>query len=296
MHRIKLHFNDSGHPHCFHCQTQHTYSLILWYYIVHATSTKYIADNRILTLPQSLPQSWQKVTVTKCVAANLVISILYVINVAFVYTKSQKLLTAFRSAVHLSRKEIRRTSAAQVFTIVIFLLISNAISIITFTQESANVVNFLDEDQMLRVHHCNTGYHENVLISFITLLQMLCLVQAYRGRHLPGPMNNAMSLVYAILIATINFLISFPITAFLDEVDKEFARLIVVITNCIFIVLLLYGQKCYLIMFRPRKNTRHYFTQKRLEAMSSTTLPSSKRMKWTRHTFFFYKHNIYKHT
>ena len=133
--------------------------------------------------------------------------------------------------------------------------------------------SFLDDDQMIRVHYCNTGYHENILISFITLLQMLCLIQAYRGRHLPGPMNSAMSLLYSILIATINFLISFPITAFLDQVDKIFARLIVLIINCIIIVLLLYGYKCYLILFKPKKNTREYFAMKRIEAMRELSIP-----------------------
>ena len=105
---------------------------------------------------------------------------------------------------------------------------------------------------------------------FIIFLQMLCLIQAYRGRHLPGPMNHAMSLVYSILVITVNFLISFPIIAFLDQADKEFARTIVLITNCIIIVFLLYGFKCYIILFKSHKNTRQYFLQKRLEEAMST--------------------------
>ena len=232
--------------------------------------------NMILTVSSLLYLNLvQKVTIVKCIAANLIISALYVVNVAFVYAKSQKLLTAFHSSVRLSRKEIRLTSAVQIFTVVIFLLISNVISMITFTQESAEVSTYLENVHMLRVHYCNTGYHENVLISFITFLQMLCFIQAYRGRHLPGPMNNAMSLVYSILIATVNFLISFPITAFLDQVDKEFSRLIVLIINCTIIVLLLYGHKCYIAVFRPNKNTRQYFNQKRMEAMSQNVALSS---------------------
>ena len=78
----------------------------------------------------------KRVTVVKCVTTNLILSVFYVINVAFVYTKSQKLLSAFQSKVLLSRKEIHMTSAVQIFTVILFLIISNSIAMVMFTQES----------------------------------------------------------------------------------------------------------------------------------------------------------------
>ena len=208
----------------------------------------------------------KKTTMSKCIAMNLILSILYVVNVAFIYTKSQKLLMAFRASIHLTRKEVRLTSAVQVFIVALCLITANAISVVIINQAPIDVGFFLDKPQMLRIHYCDTGYHENVLISFITFLQMLCLIQAYRGRHLPGPMNSSMSLVYAVLMITVNFLVSFPIISFLDQVDKKFARIIVLIINFVVIIMLLYADKCYTIVFKPHKNTRAYFSKKRQEA------------------------------
>ena len=230
----------------------------------------------LLTIYLNLVQ--RSTNVVKCIIANLIISVLYVINVGFVYTKSQKLLTAFRSTVRLSRSEIRKTSAEQIFIVILFLIISNLIAMVTFTQQKPGIASWENKTKLLRIHYCNTGFHENVLISFITFLQMFCFLQAYRGRHLPGPMNNAMSLVYAILIVTVNFLITFPIVYFLDQTAREFARLIVLVINCTIIVSLLYGYKCYIMVFKPRKNTREYFNRKRMEAMSNyTVLPHMRR-------------------
>ena len=214
-----------------------------------------------------------KLTTIKCVLSNLTLSILYVINIGFVYTKSQKLLTAFNANIRLSRSEIRQTSTVQAFTVIIFLLIANAIATITFTQEAPALNSWLDDNQMLRIHYCNTNHHTNIMISFVTLLQMFCFLQAYRGRHLPGPMNNAMSLLYAILIVTVNFLITFPIVHFLDHADRVFAHLIVLVINCTVIVSLLYGYKCYIILFRPQKNTREYFQRQRMKLMVTLPVP-----------------------
>ena len=57
------------------------------------------------------------ITIEKCVAQNLIPSILYTINVGFIYAKSQKLLTAYLSKVRVTRKQMQKAVGLQIFAI-----------------------------------------------------------------------------------------------------------------------------------------------------------------------------------
>ena len=205
----------------------------------------------------------------KCIGMNLNLSVLYALNVAFVYTKSEKLLCAFLSTVRLTAGEIKRTIVTQIFTIVIVLLSINGLLLVLYLQKSPKFEYWLDDDQMHRVHYCNTGSHQSILAGILIIFQMICSMQAFRGRHLPGPMNDAMSMVYAILIACVTFAVSFPINYFRGTQEVEFVNTLVILINATCIVLILYGKKCFIIIFKPHKNTREYFNRQRMLEMSA---------------------------
>ena len=103
----------------------------------------------------------------------------------------------------------------------------------------------------------------------LIIFQLVCLVQAFRGRNLPGPMNSAMSLLYTTLITTVAFAIGFPIGYFRETADKEFMYFTLVSFNCFVVLLFLYCKQCYFIRFKPSKNTKNYFAQKRMSKMST---------------------------
>ena len=123
---------------------------------------------------------------------------------------------------------------------------------------------------MLRIHHCNTGYHGNVLIGYLTFLQMICLIQAFRGRNLPGLMNDSMVLVYTIFIITMSFAVTIPIVFFVDKQDGNFVHSTALLINSATIVSFLYGRKVLIMIFQPRKNTKAYFNAKSMENMAKT--------------------------
>ena len=161
----------------------------------------------------------------KCVLQNVIISVLYAFNVGFMYTKSQKIMTAYMSKVRVSRKEIRITIGVQTFTIVIFMLAANGILCVSYHITPPQIVSTLDVVKMLRIHYCNTGYHENFVVGFLTFLQMICLIQAFRGRNLPDAMSVSMPMLYAVFISTMSFAVSFPIVFSFNESDKDFNSL-----------------------------------------------------------------------
>ena len=206
-----------------------------------------------------------------CIVRNLNISIFYCSNAACIYTKSEKIMDAFKSKVRLSAEEIRKTIATQVFTILILLLTANLLLCVLYFIREPGIHSWQEPDKLHRIHYCNTTYHQTYLIAFFTIFQLVCSVQAFRGRNLPGPMNDAMSMVYSILFTTVTFSISFPITYFRGQGDTEILQLFVLYVNSFCFLVLLYGTKCFVIIFRPKKNTRHYFNKQRMKKIGIAT-------------------------
>jgi len=139
-----------------------------------------------------------------------------------------------------------------------------------FQQISPNIIHFKSNVEMIRMYHCNTAHHINFMMVLLIMLQLVCLVQAFRGRHLPGPMNDAMSLVYSTMITTMTFMVSFPIGYFQEVREKEFVQCIVVVINCLVLALFLYGKKCFIIIWRRHKNTKTHFNAMTMAQMSSS--------------------------
>ena len=160
---------------------------------------------------------------------------------------------------------MRNTTISQAFAIIILVLATNACLMVSFLQVKPKLNYWLDDSKMQRIFYCNTIIHENIVVVFLMIFQMFCSVQAYKCRNLPGTMNDAMSMFYSILITTISFGVSFPIAYFRGQMDKEFVRVIVLIINNMTTLLLLYGKKCFIIVFHPEKNTKVYFNQKRIK-------------------------------
>ena len=204
--------------------------------------------------------------VETCIGRNLIYSFTYTFHVACLYTKSQKLVTAFSSNIRLSAGTIRKTLFTQIFTIIILIVSSNSVLFISYVQIKPRLIFQLDDTKMTRNHYCNTELHQNVQIMLLTPCQLMYSAQAYRCRKLPDFMNEAMSLFYTILITSVSFGVSFPMSYFRRQpMDKEFVGVSVLLINCYVTLLLMYANKCYIMMFQPKKNTRIYFHKKRME-------------------------------
>ena len=211
------------------------------------------------------------ITTEKCVLPNVNISVFFCINVACVYTKSEKLLSAFLSNVRITAEEMHKTIVTQVLTFIILLLTTNCLLCVLYFNHAPRVEFWLDTFKIERIHFCNTTHHQTYLILFFAFFQLVCSVQAFRGRHLPGHMNDAMSMVYSILISTATFAVSFPIRYFGGHADVQSVQLLVVFINSFCFLVFLYGPKCYVIVFKPQRNTRQYFNQQRMAAMAEKT-------------------------
>ena len=202
-----------------------------------------------------------------CILKPLIFTTFHTLNIGILFIKSQKLLMAFLSKVRLTAEEIKRTIYGQIFTIVIFLLFVNSGLLISYFQQPAAILEFEDSDQLTREQLCNTYFHNTVVMILNSLVQLLCAVQAFRGRNLPHVMNDGLILMYTTFILTVSFVVCFIIVPFQNPIGKEISQCIALLVNTMVIMFLLYGQKAFLMLFHPEQNTRAYFRSQRLKGM-----------------------------
>ena len=200
----------------------------------------------------------------KCVFRLLSFSVFYVINIGIVFVKSQKLLIAFSSKVRLLPEEVKRTKIVQAFTVIIFLIFINALFGISVQLKEVKNVESLNTKAMIRLHHCDNSFHFNVLIASTMVIQLMCSIQAFRGRNLPSIINDGIILMYATFTLTIVFGVSFVVVNAQPAQMRELFQCIAVIINNVVIVFLMYTQKALRMMILPERNTREYFQRERM--------------------------------
>lgn len=110
---------------------------------------------------------------------------------------------------------------------------------------------------------CETYFHVNIQMICFIVCHLFCSVPAYRGRKLPYVFNEAMLIVYTSFICILSFAVSFPIRHFQKSLfDKALTHWVVFLVNNMVVVFLLYVSKCFVIVWKPKKNTREYFRSK----------------------------------
>ena len=113
-------------------------------------------------------------------------------------------------------------------------------------------------------HHCDNSFHFNVLIASSMVIQLMCSIQAFRGRNLPSVMNDGIVLMYATFTLTIDFGVSFVIVNAQPPQLKELFQCIAITINNVVIVFMMYAQKALRMLIFPERNTREYFQQVRM--------------------------------
>ena len=180
------------------------------------------------------------------------------------FIKSQKLLQAFLSKVRLTAGEIQRSKIVQVFIIIIFIISVNTLLFITVYQKPITNVETLDSKTMKSFHHCDNSFHVTMLIVLTMIIQVMCSIQAFRGRNLPSVMNDGIVLMYVTFTLTIVFGVSFAIVKAQPPQTKELFQCIAVTINNMVIVFLMYTQKALRMIILPERNTREYFQRERM--------------------------------
>jgi len=104
------------------------------------------------------------------------------------------------------------------------------------------------------------------------VLQIACLITAYRGRDLPNVFNESMSLVYSSFITTIIIAVMFVVQVYQkNPLITPLITWIVLSMNSLIYLVLLYARKVYIMLFRKEKNTVSYVQKQTFDAMKDSS-------------------------
>ena len=205
-----------------------------------------------------------------CIFRPLCISVLNNLNAAFVIAKSQRLLKIFKSKLTiLSEGEMRRYNAYVGTGIFLICCIGQAFLFLPASKLNPRALENRIDEEMIRDVHCNTEDYINIQLIYLIMLQLFTTFQAFRCRSLPGPFNEAMSIVYSTLIVITTYSVTFPIYYFqhMESVKANVHFISLSVAN-LFPMLILYGNRLFIVVFKGKKNSKNY-VRKRLWTFSS---------------------------
>ena len=195
----------------------------------------------------------------QCILRPLFVLLLCIAPSTLIVGKSHKIVKAFNTKTRLSISQKRNAMIMQHSISGFIVLVDSAILLLTFAAYPAQVTTHLDYVNFTIRQSCNTHLHVNIQIGLLIIQYSFTMVQAYRARNLPGPFNEAISIVYSSFIGVVSCFITFPI--FYLQSDKQVKQnvhiMVLPISQLLFLVVF-YGKKVWFVMMESQKNTQQY--------------------------------------
>ena len=215
-----------------------------------------------IPLPFSILHKWEK----SCLFEVLVIPIFVYFPGTLIFIKSQNLLMAFSSKLRLTDGARRRSFISQVFLALVMVLTSFILLFITMEYTPVLLQSEIVHSEFKRVMRCDVSCHIAVQVILIIFQHLMSTIQAYRGRNLPGPYNEAMPIVYSSFTSIVTYMTFFPFQFLQKDKDIKIVSrvLIITIANLAFVVIF-YGSKLYIILMKPKQNTKEYLQKEMFE-------------------------------
>ena len=182
---------------------------------------------------------------------------------ALILVKSNRILMIFKSKLRITSKEIRKMYAFQGATVALLNIAGAALVIVAAVLKKPATMLTVVYETYEKYLSCNTGSHLHTLVFYFLLLQTLPAVQAFRGRNIPGPFNEAMSIVYATFTTVVFYSSMVPVYYFQPlESRKTVVQCIGLMCTNFVQVFVLYGKRTFVIVFQRRKNSKAYVRSK----------------------------------
>ena len=169
--------------------------------------------------------------------------------------------------MRLTRKQRDKSIRMQVISIILLILIGQAINYIVTVRKSPSIIqqrehsqNSSGGDVYQKITYCDSSLHIHAQIIYFMALQFLALFKAFQGRKLPSILNDAITIIYATFISTIIYSVMFPIYFFQEKKVNgvKVHWLCLLLSNFMFMVIF-YGNRMRIVLFNPNKNTKVYY-------------------------------------
>ena len=139
------------------------------------------------------------------------------------------------------------------------------------------------------IRYCDNYDSSVALLIYVMCLQILCGIQSFRGRNLPGKYNEAKYISFAMFQSTILLILSLLLRKNIQKLeDSLLVQSCLLVFANLSILITLYGYKLLVVLFRPAENTLNVFRKRvgKLQINSDKSLHS--RVHWETKSYFMF--------
>ena len=208
-----------------------------------------------------------------CICRPLCIGIFLALSVSVSATKIQKFLLVFQARIAMNQREITLTKATEALLLILSIIISIVFSVICFQNKPPAVLTMLHEDSMKREMYCNTNWHVLIQILYITILLLCCSFQGFRARNLPANFKETQFLTFSSLLSAVSIIVCCVI--YFSQTEEHLKTFIIACSVVIILLvnlLMLYGVKVFVILFKSHLNSTAVARDQIMTKMSKKAL------------------------
>ena len=204
----------------------------------------------------------------KCFLQPVSVLILSICPSIIILLKSQNVLLIFKSKLRLSKGEKMRSTAWQIMIASLIIVIDVSLLCLKMERGLPSIIRTYNHILHTRHIQCNNGGDINIQIAYLITLELLTSVQAFRGRNLPGAFNEGLTIAYSTFVLVITQTVQFPIYYLQQDVKvRSSVHAVILSASHLLFILIYYGSKLYLLIFKRNENTREYFRAQRMKDM-----------------------------
>ena len=212
----------------------------------------------------------------ECQVRTYGLSFFYILVISIIIIKTTRLLAIFKVKHILTKADKKQQQTTEMIMILVFVVINVVITVILEEMSPLNIVVSNPVSHIV-IRYCDNYDSSVALLIYVMCLQILCGIQSFRGRNLPGKYNEAKYISFAMFQSTILLILSLLLRKNIQKLeDSLLVQSCLLVFANLSILITLYGYKLLVVLFRPAENTLNVFRKRvgKLQINSDKSLHS----------------------
>jgi len=211
--------------------------------------------------------------IVTCIMRKILFGSLHTLILAFLLIKTYRLFHIFQPRQFLKISKFYQNKF-QVMTSFLFVALLLLVLTAWYYNNLPRVSLHVSKEEMAYVYYC--GENEDILlysiVGYIILLSLASGFMAFRTRRLPSNFKEAEYIWLAMFTCCLAWIIMFPLYSTQQQHVKPLVVIGVNGASTLIMLLVLYGYKIRIILFKPHFNSHEHFSKLAANATVSTFL------------------------